>query len=206
MNKIYSVAAGLMLSAMFVMPSSASAASNIVEIAQGNSNFTSLVSAVVSQDLAGTLSGPGPFTVFAPTNDAFASLPKYITDALAANPALLKDILLYHVVADDLDATEVLAATSITTAGGKEIRPKIKNGQPYINKAKITSTDIVASNGRIHIIDKVLIPKHVRDIAREMQQQKHGWQNESDEENWDCQKDSNKKHWGSRDRGEWRNR
>jgi len=153
--------AGVVLGAIALSTPLISSADTVVDIAVGNPQFSSLVSAVTSQDLAGTLSGTGPFTVFAPTNDAFAALPGFITRAVQEKPALLKDILLYHVVADDLDATEVLSSRMITTILGDRITPNMRGGAPYINGSKITATDITADNGRVHVIDKVLIPRSV---------------------------------------------
>lgn len=152
---------GVVVGAIAIASPLTSFADTVVDVAVGNPQFSSLVGAVTAQDLAGTLSGAGPFTVFAPTNDAFAALPGFITRALQERPALLKDILLYHVVADDLDASEVLAARSLTTVGGDRIAPNMRNGAPYINGSKITATDITADNGRVHVIDKVLIPRSV---------------------------------------------
>lgn len=145
-----------------VAPVAVAQADTIVDIAVSDpSNFSSLVDAVVSQDLADTLSSEGPFTVFAPTNDAFEKLPGFLGRALAEKPELLTDILLYHVVADDLDSGEVLGKKRITTVEGSRIFPTLKDGTPYINSSEIVSTDIVAENGTIHVIDKVLVPRSV---------------------------------------------
>ncbi len=160
-RSIAGVMTGITLGAVSLAAPLISSADTIVDVAVGNPQFSSLVTAVTSQDLAGTLSGAGPFTVFAPTNDAFAALPGFMTRAIQERPALLKDILLYHVVADDLDASEVLAARSLTTVGGDRIAPNMRDGAPYINGSKITATDITADNGRVHVIDKVLIPRSV---------------------------------------------
>jgi uncharacterized surface protein with fasciclin (FAS1) repeats len=137
-------------------------ADTIVEIAAGNEDFSALVDAVVSQDLAGTLSSEGPFTVFAPTNDAFAKLPGYVTRALNKNPDLLEDILLYHVVAGDLRAADVLAEQSLESVQGEDLRVRSAGKAAFINSSRITATDIVADNGVIHVIDTVLIPSTVR--------------------------------------------
>jgi len=136
-------------------------AQTIVDIASGDPQFSSLVNAVVAQDLASTLASEGPFTVFAPTNDAFAKLPSYIGDILAKQPQLLTDILLYHVVADELFAADVLAETKIKTVGGESLRVGTRGGDAYVDNSKIVATDVEASNGVVHVIDTVLIPASV---------------------------------------------
>lgn len=146
-------------------------AQTIVDIAQSDANFSSLVQAVVSQDLASTLSGEGPFTVFAPTNDAFDHLPEYLSDAIARNPELLTDILLYHVVADELFAGDVLSKRRIETVLGESLRVQSRHGAS-INNAQILATDIDATNGVVHVIDTVLIPNSVyRAVLRDLQSQ-----------------------------------
>jgi uncharacterized surface protein with fasciclin (FAS1) repeats len=138
----------------------------IVEIAQGDENFSALVEAVVAQDLAATLSGAGPFTVFAPTNDAFTALPGYVALALNANPDLLTDILLYHVVAGSLKAEDVLANRTLTSLNNNQrLMVSARNGAK-INQANIVATDVLASNGVVHVIDAVLIPNSVYEEAR----------------------------------------
>ncbi len=137
-------------------------ANSIVDIAVSDSNFSSLVEAVVSQDLADTLANDGPFTVFAPTDDAFAKLPNYAVRALENNPDLLTDILLYHVVPGKLLAEDVLSNRRLSTAQGEELRVIGSAFSPYVNFSRIVGTDIVADNGVIHVIDNVLIPRSVR--------------------------------------------
>jgi uncharacterized surface protein with fasciclin (FAS1) repeats len=133
----------------------------IVDIAVGNENFSALVDAVVSQDLAGVLASEGPFTVFAPTNDAFGKLPGYVARALGTNPDLLSDILLYHVVPGTLMAEDVLAERELETAQGESLRVRTAGDNAFINISRITATDIEADNGVIHVIDRVLIPNAV---------------------------------------------
>ncbi len=130
---------------------------NIVEIAQSNPQFSTLVTAIVKTDLVDTLSSEGPFTVFAPTNDAFAALGTETLNAVLADKQKLTSILTYHVVPEKLVAADVLAKTSLTTVQGGELM--VKTSPAMINDANITSTDIMASNGVIHVIDKVLLPK-----------------------------------------------
>ncbi len=138
----------------------------IVDIAIGAApEFTSLVDAVASQGLVPTLQSEGPFTVFAPTNRAFERLPSYITRAVEKNPALLKDILLAHVVPGEFRAADVVAMDSLTTAGGSELDVRIAGNRVSVGRARVVQTDILASNGVIHVIDRVIITPEVRNAA-----------------------------------------
>jgi uncharacterized surface protein with fasciclin (FAS1) repeats len=132
---------------------------NIVEIAAGNSDFSTLVAAVQAAGLADTLSGAGPFTVFAPTNAAFAKLPAGTVETLLKpeNKDQLTAILTYHVVAGDVKAADVVTLTTANTVNGKAVAIDTSNGVK-INDATVTATDINASNGVIHVIDTVLLP------------------------------------------------
>jgi transforming growth factor-beta-induced protein len=133
----------------------------IVEIAAGDERFTTLVAAVKAAGLVDTLNGKGPFTVFAPTNDAFAKLPAGTLDSLLKpeNKQKLTDILLYHVVSGDVMAADVVNLTSATTVLGKDIKITVKGGKVYLNdNVQVIITDIKASNGVIHVIDMVLLP------------------------------------------------
>jgi transforming growth factor-beta-induced protein len=121
--------------------------------------FNTLVAAVTAAGLAETLSGPGPFTVFAPTDAAFAKLPAGTVEALLADPTgQLKDILLYHVVAGKVMASDVVGLTSATTVLGQNVPIEIKDGKVYVGGAMVVVTDIMASNGVIHVIDTVMLP------------------------------------------------
>ncbi len=130
----------------------------IVAIASANANFKTLVAAVSAAGLVDTLNGTGPFTVFAPTDAAFAKLGKATIDGLLADPEKLASILLYHVVPSKQMAADVLASTSAMTAAGLPVVYTVRNNQAFINNARITATDIVASNGVIHVIDTVILP------------------------------------------------
>lgn len=136
----------------------------VVEVAQATADFSTLVSAITAAGLAGTLSGEGPFTVFAPTNAAFAALPVGLLDKLLLpeNKEILAKILTYHVVAKDIPAAEVMAGT-LTTVEGSTIEVTT-DGAVMVNDATVTATDVPASNGVIHVIDKVIIPPTV-DVA-----------------------------------------
>jgi transforming growth factor-beta-induced protein len=129
----------------------------IAEIVAGNENFETLAAAVEAADLTDTLGGDGPFTVFAPTDEAFEALPEGLLEQLLDDPEALSDILLYHVVADELLAEDVLAESSLTTVQGDDISVDGEEGT-LNGTVAITQTDILASNGVIHVIDAVLIP------------------------------------------------
>lgn len=151
----------------------ATASGNIVEVAQGNESFSTLVAAVTAAELGETLSGTGPFTVFAPTNDAFAKLPEGTVEQLTTEDTeTLKSILTYHVVEGAVDAATLTnaiteagdAGYTITTVGGGTLTANIVDGGVVLtdaagNTSKVTATDVAASNGMIHVIDTVLMPQ-----------------------------------------------
>jgi len=130
---------------------------NIVETAVSAGTFNTLVQAVQAAGLAETLSGEGPFTVFAPGDDAFAKLPAGTVESLLNDIPKLKDILTYHVVAGKVMAADVATITSAKTVEGKELKIDTKDGVK-VNEAKVMQADIEADNGVIHVIDSVLIP------------------------------------------------
>ncbi|HOE35518.1 MAG: fasciclin domain-containing protein [Chloroflexi bacterium] len=131
---------------------------DIVSIAVENGSFTTLAAALEAADLVETLQGEGPFTVFAPTDEAFAKLPEGTIEALLADIPALKDILLYHVVEGRLFAADVLASENLETLQGKKAAVELKDEKPYVGGAQIVVTDILASNGVIHVIDTVMLP------------------------------------------------
>lgn len=135
-------------------------AGDIVDVAMAAPNFKTLVSLVKKADLVETLKGEGPFTVLAPTDAAFAKLPKSLVKKVTSDPALLKKVLLYHVIPG-----KVMAADASTmyagTAEGEGINVRMKMGAPTFNGAKVKMADVMASNGVIHAIDKVLLPPSV---------------------------------------------
>jgi uncharacterized surface protein with fasciclin (FAS1) repeats len=136
-------------------------AKTIVEIAAADERFSTLVAAVTAAELVETLSGEGPFTVFAPTNDAFAALPAGTVESLLLpeNKQALTDILLYHVVSGKVMAADVVGLTSATTVLGKDLTITVRDGKVFLNDTvEIIITDIEASNGVIHVIDAVLLP------------------------------------------------
>ena len=131
----------------------------IVDIAASNPDFSTLVDLVGKAGLAEALSGKGPFTVFAPTNEAFAKVDKATLDALAADPTgALADVLKLHVVSGKIMAADAVKAdgTSIETLGGGKLKVEVVNGEVMFGGAKVVKTDIVGSNGVIHVLDSVI--------------------------------------------------
>ena len=133
---------------------------NIVEIAAEAGSFNTLVAAVKAAGLVETLSGTGPFTVFAPTDAAFAKLPAGTVEALLADKAKLTSILTYHVVAGKVMAADIIKTNGATptTVNSLPLDIVIRDGKVYVNGAQVVTADIVASNGVIHVIDAVLLP------------------------------------------------
>lgn len=142
-----------------IAPGSNNAAGNIVVVATGAGNFTTLVTAIKAAGLAETLQGPGPFTVFAPTDEAFAKLPTGTVDDLLKpeNKAKLAGILTYHVVPGKVMAADVRTMKT-KTVNGQEIDLRVNGATVTVDKSTVTKTDIAASNGVIHVIDTVLMP------------------------------------------------
>jgi uncharacterized surface protein with fasciclin (FAS1) repeats len=134
----------------------------VVDIIVGSEDHTTLEAAVIAADLAGTLSGNGPFTVFAPTDAAFAALPAGLLDTLLANPGgFLTEILLYHVVGANALSTSLTNGQMIETLNGQKIEVTINDDGVFINGAKVTTADVVADNGVVHVIDAVLVPAEI---------------------------------------------
>lgn len=138
--------------------STAAAEGNIVETAVGAGKFDTLVSLVEDAGLAETLATGGNFTVFAPTDAAFAKVPKKTLNALAADPAKLKAVLLYHVVKGELRANRVMKRSSIETLNGASVTVKVTRGVVKIDNARVVQANVEASNGVIHAINRVLMP------------------------------------------------
>ena len=136
---------------------------DLVEVAS-DAGFNTLVAAVQAAGLVETLKGDGPFTVFAPTEAAFAGLPAGTLDdlLLPENKDLLTSILTYHVVAGEVTSEQVVSLSSATTVQGEELTISVNNGVVTINGVTVTQTDVQASNGVIHIIDGVLLPPSVQ--------------------------------------------
>jgi len=134
---------------------------DIVEVATENGNFTTLVAALKAGGLVETLKGEGPFTVFAPTDEAFAKLPEGTVEMLLKpeNKDKLVSVLTYHVVAGKVTSTDVAKMDSGTTIQGEKVMVKAEDGKVMINDAQVIMADVEASNGLIHAVDKVLMPK-----------------------------------------------
>jgi uncharacterized surface protein with fasciclin (FAS1) repeats len=139
--------------------SAAAMSKDIVQTATEAGSFKTLLAAVKAAGLVETLQGTGPFTVFAPTDAAFAALPAGTLDGLLKDPAALKKVLLYHVVAGSVTSDKVVGLTSATSVEGSPIAISVKDGTVYLNDdAKVVTPDVMASNGVIHVIDKVILP------------------------------------------------
>jgi uncharacterized surface protein with fasciclin (FAS1) repeats len=151
--------AGVVAAPAVALPSAQAAkGKTIVGVAASDPQFSTLVKLVKSAGLAKTLSG-GRYTVFAPTNKAFAKVPKKTLNALAANKAQLKAVLLYHVVQGRVPASKVVGLKSAKTLNGASVRIRVRNGSVYLNRTtKVIKADVKASNGIIHVINKVLLP------------------------------------------------
>jgi len=152
----------LALLALIVVPGFAAPpaqeAPDIVDVAVADGRFTTLVTAVTAAGLVDTLKSEGPFTVFAPTDDAFAALPEGTVESLLNDVPTLTDILLYHVVPGKVMAADVVNLSSADTVLGKPVSIKVEGDKVMINDAQVIITDIETSNGVIHVIDAVILP------------------------------------------------
>lgn len=151
-------AAGSGDSASEVRAPEQAATANIIDTAAANGNFKTLLAAIEAAGLTSTLKGTGPFTVFAPTDAAFAALPAGTVDGLLKDPAKLKDILLYHVVSGQVLAADAAKLTEAKTVQGSSVAIVASGGGITVGGAKVVTADVKASNGVIHVIDKVLLP------------------------------------------------
>ena len=130
---------------------------DIVDTAVAAGTFNTLAAALTAAGLVETLKGPGPFTVFAPTDEAFAALPAGTVEALLADPEALAKILTYHVIAGQVLSTDLTNGMTATTVNGADVTIMTEGGV-MVNDATVTTADIMASNGVIHVIDKVIMP------------------------------------------------
>jgi uncharacterized surface protein with fasciclin (FAS1) repeats len=158
--RLFAAAAAAVVVLSVSLPARADAPGTIVEVAVSAGSFKTLVAAVKAAGLADTLSGPGPFTVFAPTDDAFAKLPAGTVDSLLQpqNKDKLRAILLYHVVAGKVLSSDLKSGT-VKTVGGGDLTIDLSGSAPKVNDATVIKADVPASNGVIHVIDTVLLPK-----------------------------------------------
>lgn len=133
---------------------------NIVETAVGHGSFKTLVAAVTAAELVETLSGTGPFTVFAPLDDAFAALPAGTVESLVKpeNKAKLQGILTYHVLAGKVLSTDLSDGMKATTVNGAEITIHLRDGKVFVNDAEVVVADVNTDNGVIHAVNKVIMP------------------------------------------------
>jgi uncharacterized surface protein with fasciclin (FAS1) repeats len=145
---------------MALVPAVSAQDKDIVDTAAAAGSFNTLVAAVKAAGLVETLKGPGPFTVFAPTDEAFAKLPKGTLDDLLKpeNKAKLAGILTYHVVPGKVMAADVVKLKKAKTVQGSEVKITVKDGKVMVDKANVIKTDVMASNGVIHVIDAVIMP------------------------------------------------
>lgn len=161
-RKVVWTAAAFVAAGALALPGSALAqepSGDIVETADAAGSFTTLLAAAEAAGLVDTLKGDGPFTVFAPTDDAFNALPAGTVEGLLADPAALSEVLLYHVVAGEVLAADVVGLTSATTVQGSDIAIAVSGGGVVLNgSANVVTTDVMATNGVIHVIDAVLLP------------------------------------------------
>ena len=143
-----------------VSPARAQQTKDIVDTAVAAGSFKTLATALAAADLVGTLKGIGPFTVFAPTDEAFAKLPAGTLDNLLKpeNKAMLLRVLTYHVVPGKVMAADVVKINSAKAVSGDALHIKVADGNVTVDKARVVKTDIAASNGVIHVIDHVLLP------------------------------------------------
>ncbi|WP_415882881.1 fasciclin domain-containing protein [Neptuniibacter sp. QD34_54] len=140
---------------------------DIVDVAAGNESFSTLVTALKAADLVGALQGDGPYTVFAPTNDAFAKLPEEtLADLLKPeNKKDLQAVLTYHVVAGKVDAKTAMGLTAAPSLQGENIAISLAGGNVMINQATVVAADVDARNGIIHVIDTVILPPSLQQAA-----------------------------------------
>lgn len=143
--------------ALIVSTLSFASQGNIIQVAEKAGDFKTLLTAIKVANLTKTLEGKGPFTVFAPTDKAFAALPKQTLDQLLKDPKALANILTYHVILGQVPASAVKSG-DVKTANGQEIHITVHGENVMVNNARVIKTDIQANNGTIHVIDKVLLP------------------------------------------------
>jgi len=138
----------------------AKAKADIVDTAVAAGTFSTLAAALEAGGLVGTLKGDGPYTVFAPTDEAFAKLPPGTVESLLKpeNKDQLVAILTYHVVAGNVQAADVVKLTSATTVNGSDVKVSVSEGDVFINDSRVVAANVEASNGVIHVVDTVLIP------------------------------------------------
>ncbi len=160
MRKLTTILFGAAMLAVATPSISQAQDKDIVETAVSAGSFKTLATALTAAGLIETLKGPGPFTVFAPTDEAFAKVPKATLDALLADKEALKNVLLYHVVPGKVMAADAikLDGKSAKMVSGAEAKISVMGGTVMVNQAHVTQADIAAKNGVIHVIDAVILP------------------------------------------------
>ena len=169
MKRLITAAGAVVISAALVTAAPASARTdlgavhsgagkNIVQTALAAGKFKTLATLLKQAGLAGTLQGKGPFTVFAPTDAAFAKVPKAALEALGKDKAKLRSVLLYHVAKGKLTAAKVVKRSTVKTLNGQRVKIRVRNDKVFVGGARVTTADVGASNGVIHVINRVLIP------------------------------------------------
>ena len=158
-NSILAVALSLSLAPAALAEPSAAPKADLVDTAVAAGSFKTLAKALTEAGLVDTLKGTGPYTVFAPTDEAFAKLPKGTVEALLKDKKKLTAVLTYHVVAGKVMAADAAKLKTAKTVNGQSIKISAKNGGVMINNAKVTKADIETSNGVIHVVDTVILPK-----------------------------------------------
>jgi uncharacterized surface protein with fasciclin (FAS1) repeats len=156
-------AIALLVVAVFAVGASPAAAArqdaDIVDTATAAGDFTTLTKLLERAGLVEALRHPGPYTVFAPTDAAFAKVPKHKLHALWKRRKRLRSVLLYHVVGKKLTAAQIVNRKRAKTLNGKKVRFRVRGSKVYVNRARVTTGDVGASNGVIHVINRVLLPR-----------------------------------------------
>ncbi len=158
LRKIFAAGAVMMALAWTALPAARAAEKDIVDTAIAAGQFKTLVKLVQEAGLVDALRGEGPFTVFAPTDQAFAKLPKAQVDALLSDKEALKQVLLYHVVSGKVTSDQVVKLKKAKTLQGAEVKISTARGKVRINNATVVKADIMCTNGVIHVIDTVILP------------------------------------------------
>jgi uncharacterized surface protein with fasciclin (FAS1) repeats len=156
---IKSLIAGITLTGAVLAAPSPQQSPDIVDVAMEAGSFSTLIAAVEAAGLVDVLKSDGPFTVFAPTDEAFAAIPEADLNALLADKEALTAVLTYHVVSGKVMASDVVSLESAETVNGQSVDIKVWDGKVSVDGATVTATDIEASNGVIHVIDAVILPE-----------------------------------------------
>ncbi|HEY1317686.1 MAG TPA: fasciclin domain-containing protein [Gaiella sp.] len=152
------VASALVASTAATAPTQSRQNGDIVQTAVAAGQFKTLAALLTRAGLVSALEKPGPYTVFAPTDAAFAKVPKKTLDGLMADKAKLRAVLLYHVVSGKVTASKVVKLSSAKTLDGKSVRIRVAGNNVFVNTAKVTKPNVMATNGVIHVVNRVLIP------------------------------------------------